>query len=339
MRRVDYINQEPVMCFPTPVLDFNIIKQDKIEFSKGDFVYFKDKSIVPVSTYFYKYKENLLILDIDREIPIAHIIKNSKVCKTLNLSELKKEDFINIEQVLDIHGKEIKIKTFSEIEIFYKDFLKYKNSRNDLYKNTRLKLQELIKSSERMRKLDKVAGTSKVVDFINKENFKIIRSKLIHICDNRDEDVDTYKQELIKFNNLNSFIIITNILEKEFYEDFRSKNKEHAALLATANKETDILSTNFNKVWFVEDIYSKEKKLGALFDCFNEMICAKKYSKEEVDFVECLIVKHLNADNELLDSFIDWVDLCPIDKKEMRDTLEEMVNEWRSRDLINKQQI
>lgn len=337
MRRVDYINQEPVMCFPTPILNFNTIKQNKVEFSKGEFVYFKNKSTIPISTYFYKYKENLLIIDIDREKPIVHIIKNSKVNKTINLKELKKEDLFTLEQVIDIHGREIKIKSFTEIETFYNEFLNYKNNKNILYKETKLKLQELIESSERMRKLDKVAGTSKVVEFINKENFRTIKSKLSFIYDNREEDINAYKQELLNSNNFSSFIIISKTLEKEFYEDFKAKNKEHINLLSTANKASDNLSNHFNKKWFAEEKHLKEKNLGALFDCFNQMFCEETYPKEELDFIEDLIAKHLNEDDELLDSFIDWVNLCPIDKEDMRKSLEEIVNNYKIRDSLNKQ--
>lgn len=339
MRRVDYINREPVMCFPTPILDFDMIKQDKVKFSNGDFINFNNKSRVPVSTYFYKYNKNLLILDIDRINPIAHIIKNSKVIKTIELGNLTTEDLFNINQVIDINGNELNINSFNDIEFFYSEFKKYKKLKNEIYIDSKAKLQELIESSDRMRKLDKIAGTNKVVDFINEENFQMVRAKLIFICGNKYKDIDKFKQALIKINNLSAFILITNIFEKAFYEDFKRKNKEHIELLNLANNEASTLTNNFYKQWVIEDKFLKEKKLGALFDCLNEMICAKKYSKQELDFVECLIVRYINENHELLDSFIDWVDLCMIEKKEMEDTLKEMVYEWKDKELITEHQI
>lgn len=328
MRRVDYINEEPVMCFPTPILDFNIIKCDKIELSTGDFVHFKDKSIVPISTYFYKYKENILILDYDREEPIAHIIKNSKVFKTIKVSDLSKEDFSYIKQVIDIYGKEIKINNINDIDLFHKEFIDFKQFKNNLYKESRSKLQELIESSDRMRSFDKVAGTTKVIDFITDENINLIKSSLPSTCKQRYNSTEEYKNMMREVNSFNAIVIISNLLERELYIDFKSKNKEHTRLLALANKASDELTNKFNNKWFVEEKYSKEKNLGALFDCSNEMLCSKKYLKDEVDFVDCLIAKKLDEDIDLLDSFIEWVDLCPVDKEEMRSTLLETLNEW-----------
>ena len=336
MRRVDYVNNEPVKCFYTPVVNTGNYN-DMISISKGDFVNFSKGRSVPISTYYYKYKENLLILDFDREDPLVHMIKKSKVEDTIKIEMLSNDTVEKFDQVIDIDGATLNIKSTKELINFLSETKSSKNKIDKAYSETKMKLRELIKSSDDMRELDKYKGTSKVVKFISEDNFNKIKTSLLTIYNTKTSSIDKFKEEITSLNSFKVFTVLSNVLEKELYLEFKTKNKEHGELLNIAEREADIINSEYNQRWYESDIFQEEKQFGIYLDCLNEMSCSEQIDVKAIEIIENKIADQISANDNLIDSYIDWVALSEFDKEDLTEVINETVKKsFNQRKKINQ---
>ena len=330
MTRKDYINREVVQCFYTPEIMIGNRENGLYKLSHGDFVNFFNGMKVPVNTYYYTYNKDLLILDYNKQEPICHVILNEYVIKTIPVSELTKEEFSRIKQVINTKGSEININSFEELQQFIESNNIKKDNIKEIYRDTKDKLSELVDISEKMRLVDKHSGRVEVAYLIPEELFNKVRLSIINIYNSNARDLKLFIEEIVELDNVKINTLITNILEKEFYNIFSNTQKDHSALFKKARKDAELIYNDFNDKWLQKDLYSKEKTLGCYLECLNEMHWNKIYFKKDVIYAEQIISSFINDNPGVSENYVEWLPFDSIDKQEIEELILEIIENTKN---------
>lgn len=131
MGMYDYINGEQVKCFYYPIYCKDGMGQSKSTWHSGGMLRsFSTGDEVPTETLYYKYPKNFAIIDcdchFDESNSFIHIIINSKVFKTMTLSDLEKRDLVNIETFITYSSSELLINNYEDLHKYLHDSKMYK---------------------------------------------------------------------------------------------------------------------------------------------------------------------------------------------------------------------
>lgn len=333
MGNKDYINEEIIMCFPTPV-----IKKDnngcKYTFKNGDLVHFKNGSKIETKTNYYQYSSNLLILDYDREIPIAHIIINDRIRNTLPVAELNKGIFNKVDQVIDIEGNELKVYSLNDIYNLIEALSVRKCEVESIYKNSKQMLAETIKLSNRMRQVDEAMGSNRILDFIDTSNFNKVMIGISSVFRTQGNNLEEFKNEVLAKNNLRIYLAISDIIEKETFIQFKYAQLEHLDLKNEAKELSKDIYDKFSETWIKKDDYKLEKQLGCYIECLNEMYWNYEYNENDINDLKETIQLFLTQHKELKENYLEWLQGSEEDKDDIRQLITEIIGNKDRKNLI-----
>lgn len=330
MGNKDYINEEIVRCFPSPVI---IKKSDNYHytFSNGDFAHFRNGSKIPTKTIYYNYSCDLLILDYNREEPIAHIIIQNIVVNTIPVSDLNNSILNKITQVIDIDGNTLKVSTLDDIHSLITAQKIKKNDIEKNYQSSKEKLAETIELSNRMRAIDDTMGTAKILDFIELDMLQKVKMSIAHIFISKSQTFEEFKEEVLAKNDLRIYLAISNIVDRETYVKFKIAQADHNYLKNEAMTLSKASYDNFNNTWIKEDNYILEKQLGCYLECLNEMYWNKDYNSKDRAKLKLIIRDFLNENDMLQENYLNWIHDTDEDEDDIKSLLNEIL-EYKNSD-------
>lgn len=186
----DYINDEQVKCFYTPI--FHDIDNDCFSLMNGNLLSFRNNVEVPYKTYYYDYGQNFIILSLDETdcSSLFHVIKNGKVFKTVkNINDINKY-INNNEKIIDNFGYILNIKTIEDFNNYKKEKKEFEILREFTFKNINTLYKESLVTFHGLGVLDK--------------NSKIYKEKTKNL-ENIYTKMDIEKEEIKKeFRNVSS---------------------------------------------------------------------------------------------------------------------------------------
>lgn len=341
MGMFDSINGEQVKCFYVPVYDEHETSKN-IWYSGGRARFFKENDEVPSQTFWYKYSDNFMILDYMYSgiNPLVHIIRNSKVKKTIRLDELTSVDFIENEKVLNYYGEELKIYHIEDIAKFIDDknelegHSEYKRSKNDLYADN------LIRRSNDIERLKKdPVNALFLVSELDRENVtEILKGFSINdiVVDDSNslELIARYKEDLISLEGANSFknkdILnqIKDIVLKRLEEEFHIINDESEKNNNEIEKEIKELEKIYKNKWFVKR-FKDEMKFGEYLECYRYLTSSKNsvYASEDTKsrYEDCILKfsNFIKEKDNILERYLIWSNF----DKETQNIIKEIVQE------------
>lgn len=280
MGMFDEINGEQIKTFYTAfctlAIDDPIFGKSNSElspwFSGGSLKYFKNGDTVPYQTFWYNMGKDFNILDFNDwqgDEPIAHIIRDGKVVKTINISDITEEElqFDNYDyndSKLNIHTKEDLI-AFNDARKAVID--KIDNEKNDAHRA----LSEFVFSGKE-----------------DEEEFK----KLMDAADKEQEENDKMLEPYIAKRN--SFLI----------DDTNDEYIRIGAIINTLLNSIEHLDYKFNAHVFLKFIVTYNHFLeilngSKLDDYMNGMNFDEDFKKE--------ILKNIDVIKEYYETIKDYV--------------------------------
>lgn len=327
----DYINGEQVKCFYRPVYS----EGEGIWHSGGYMLGYVNGETVPVKTIYYKYPTNFIIFDelLNERSAIIHIIKESKVLKTVSLDSFKDEDFESIDGIFDYYGVELNLKNKQDMI----DYIDAHNNHIDFINKTRatadklfdkfLSYHSLDKKIDRLKKFNKL---NKIFDYLslfndNDTNFKTkflnILSKY-NIKDLSDENKDLLVKNENFINDFSKLLIEESAIKLEIFNNKHSKEKERISkILKPKIKE-------FNNRWLIKDKYALEKSFGEYLDVI--MILFETRNDKDIltmdnkkIYLDCKqkFIDFINENEGIKEKYIKWGEFTKEEEEEIDEIL------------------
>lgn len=340
MGMYDYINGEQVKCFYRPIYS----EKDGIWYSGGHMTGYVTGEVLPTKTLYYKYPSNFLIFDemLFEHSAMIHIVKDSKVFKTVLLDEFDENYFGSIHNVYNYYGIELNLKNKKDMRDYIEARNKYIEETNlvrgkaDKLLNEFLSYHTMDRKLKLMIKTNKLNTIFKYLSLFNKDDknfnfkFKEILLRYDILLDNIDDLTDEHKSLLIKdenfINDFSKLLIEESAIKAKILDDEHKKEKERIR-----GKYHDIIN-KFNDRWYIQDEYKLEKTFGEYLTVIAELYQikdfenvasfnnAERYNQCKKDFID-----FISKNDGIKDKYIKWVDFNEDDKKEIEDILNSYV--------------
>lgn len=353
MGMFDSINGEQVKCFYVPIYD-GCETNENIWHSGGRARIFKEKDIVPSQTFWYRYSDNFMILDYmySGVNPLIHIIRNSKVEKTIRLDKLTPIDFIGNEKVLNYYGEELKIYNIEDIAKFIDDknelegFSEYKRSTNDLYADNLIRRNNDIEHLKKdpinalflVSELDRESIT-KILEGIPINGIEVDDSNSIDLISRYKEDlVSNHKDNL--FENKEILNQMRDIVLKRLEDEFHIINDESEKNNIDIEKEIRDLEEIHRNKWFV-DRFKDEMKFGEYLECYRYLTSSKNsvYASEDTKsrYEDCILKfsNFIRENNNILERYLIWSSFDKETQDIIREIVKEILNFSQEKDRIS----
>lgn len=322
MNLTDFINGEPVRCFYTPLYDSeNGVKYTQ-QYMHGENRIFDNGDYVPCKTLYYDYKNNFMIIDYDfsKTSPLIHIIRDSKIFKSIFLENLIDSDFVDIEKVIDYKGNELKINNLNDLSIFLDDLLElyslieFKESNKYKYIDKMISVKKDIENTLR----DPFFSFNCIIEDDTYLMYDTLLSKNMlyteNACFSPGDIIKLYRDSIVSSSSIENAYILTKELQSivlnrlnSQFNDFYRKNEELENKISLEIKE--LIATNDNK--WSDNAFYKEKRFGEYLECYKELTKNQsesnfviKYSSFLKDFSD-----FLNNNPCILESYFLWSDI------------------------------
>lgn len=328
----DFIKKEQIKCFYFPLYECN--NKNKIVYTFGQNRTFNIGDNIPNQTFWYNYSDNFIIVDYEysKINPLIHIVKNSKIKKTVLMNELESSEFLDNEKVINHVGEELRINSLENLNLFINDLIEldgiyeFKTSKGDIYADNLLKRNKDIQSIN-----INSAHSLFCLSELDREAVYNVLSK--HESDysnvnvsNALEIVDTYKQDIANDSGLINKI--KDIVLTRLKDEFDILYSENEKIESTINKEMKELEEIHRNKWF-NSRFEKEKRFGEYLECYRYLKSSLNLLNEDSilkqELNDCIynFSSFIKENEYIFDDYLKWSNF----DNEVQEILKEIVDD------------
>lgn len=331
----DYINGEQIKIFYHPIFDES--SKDTWH-SGGSMVGYNTGEQVPIKTFYYNRPKNFIVFDENeyQNNPLLHIIRDSVVFNTISLKDATDDVFIDNTLVLNYYGYELNIKSTEDCYKFMEESNKYEEEQRDvnkptynLFHNKIIPLHWIISHidySETINKLRPDRSSKLKIVFQGIEALTEIQKILEENFSFKS--LQEFKDSLITNDDLyNNFVEIILPIAKAKYEQY---NKEYDKLKTEIKPLSDKLSKEYYSKHYIESPYKEEAQFGEYIECLRYMYHDRDQegiphlasNRSRYDALIEAITDFLNTHNNIVDSYIKWLELDDVQAQNIKSICE-----------------
>lgn len=328
----DYINGEKVQCFYIPIFSSSKATGGYIYYSGGVSTTFNIGDEIPITTAWYKYPKDFMILDSNNSIENAliHIIENACVLKTIRFKEMDESFFKNNRAIYDCKGRELNISSLSDMKSFLGD-----RRTCDLENESKSINKQLIHNlevdiSNDIKVIKQTSRVQYILESINDDDFNEI-NLFMKKYENLEFETKNGLKEYINGNyEIDSFVVskIRWIIVKRLTDDFDLITTLYGEENNIQRESMRASMSLFYQKWYKKDKYKNIKKLGEYIDCMsfildnmdNDTFSIINY-KEDYGFCLKNIKELLSLEDDLVSKYIDWLDVSSEKKSKIESVI------------------